>query len=402
MKKFLLSLVFLFLFTSCNNPSKDAEFLPVEKAEVKEVDVTGMVGNFSYVSNGLLQVKNPNGNGYDFISSDGKLLRGDYPFIKHGDYVGLGRFFVRENEESGYIIDSKGKVIVDNFIGRPILQTNYFRNGLLGVMVKRELGDTVLDIREIGVKAKGDSPNLYNDLKDPNRNGDDDYAWGMIDVDGNVYKDGDPSILGSLMERNGYHLSYSEDKTDIILYMKSIRDNLFGLYDLNEDKPITEPFFSRYLMNRSSEEKSGTLVVITEDFDLLWIDTQGNTILDFEKIFPETKEGLRKIFTSDDEKGILSFVSDDVFMLKFYEDDKAVFIGKDGKALGCLDAEKILFLPQVSGKYIAYKNHEGKWGVLRDDLKVVVEPSYDDITSVDKNCFVGVRGEKTFLCTIVE
>ena len=402
MKKFLLSLVFLFLFTSCNNPSKDAEFLPVEKAEVKEVDVTGMVGNFSYVSNGLLQVKNPNGNGYDFISSDGKLLRGDYPFIKHGDYVGLGRFFVRENEESGYIIDSKGKVIVDNFIGRPILQTNYFRNGLLGVMVKRELGDTVLDIREIGVKAKGDSPNLYNDLKDPNRNGDDDYAWGMIDVDGNVYKDGDPSILGSLMERNGYHLNYSQDKTDVILYMKSIRDNLFGLYDLNEDKPITEPFFSGYLMNRSSEEKSGTLVVITKDFDLLWIDTQGNTILDFKKIFPETKEGVRKIFTSEDEKGILSFVSDDVFMLKFYEDDKAVFIGKDGKALGYLDAEKILFLPQVSGKYIAYKNHEGKWGVLRDDLKVVVEPSYDDITSIDKNYFVGVRGEKTFLCTIVE
>ena len=400
MKKFLLSLVFLFLFTSCNNPSKDAEFLPVEKAEVKEVDVTGMVGKFSYVSDGLLQVKNS--KGYDFMCSDGKLLRGDYPFIKHGDYVGLGRFFVRENEESGYIIDSKGKVIVDNFIGRPILQTNYFRNGLLGVMVKRELGDTVLDIREIGVKAKGDSPNLYNDLKDPNRNGDDDYAWGMIDVDGNVYKDGDPSILGSLMERNDYHLNYSQDKTDVILYMKSIRDNLFGLYDLNEDKPITEPFFSRYLMNRSSEEKSGTLVVITEDFDLLWIDTQGNTILDFEKIFPETKEGLRKIFTSDDEKGILSFVSDDVFMLKFYEDDKAVFIGKDGKALGYLDAEKILFLPQVSGKYIAYKNHEGKWGVLRDDLKVVVEPSYDDITSVDKNCFVGVRGEKTFLCTIVE
>ena len=402
MKKFLLLpvFIFLFLFTSCNNPSNADKFLPVQKAKVKEVDVTGMVGKFSYVSDGLLQVKNS--KGYDFMCSDGKLLRGDYPFIKHGDYVGLGRFFVRENEESGYIIDSKGKVIVDNFIGRPILQTNYFRNGLLGVMVKREPGDTVLDIREIGVKAKGDSPNLYNDLKDPNRNGDDDYAWGMIDVDGNVYKDGDPSILGSLMERNDYHLNYSQDKTDVILYMKSIRDNLFGLYDLNEDKPITKPFFSSYYFNSSSGKKSGTLVVITKDFDLLWIDTQGNTILDFEKIFPETKEGLRKIFTSDDEKGILSFVSDDVFMLKFYEDDKAVFIGKDGKALGCLDAEKILFLPQVSGKYIAYKNHEGKWGVLSNDLKVVVEPSYDDITSINKNYFVGVRREKTFLCTIVE
>ena len=31
----------------------------------------------------------------------------------------------------------------------------------------------------------------------------------------------------------------------------------------------------------------------------------------------------------------------------------------------------------------------------------MVEPSYDDITSTDKNYFVGVRGEKTFLCTQV-
>ena len=375
--------------------------MPVEQAEVKEVDVTGMVEDyFSRVSDGLLQVKNPNGNGYDFMSSEGKLLKGDYPFAWNGKSLGLGRFFVRENKDSGYIIDSKGNVIVDNFMGRPILNADCFRNGLLGVRVKREPGDTVLNSSEIGVKAKGDSPNLY-DFKVLGTS-DDDHAWGMIDVDGNIYKDGDPSILEHLMEKNGYYLSYFGYKADVILYMKSIDENLCGLYDLNEDKPITKPFFSSYYFNSSSGKKSGTLVVITKDFDLLWIDTQGNTILDFEKIFPETKEGVRKFFTSGDKKVVLSFVSDDVFMLKFDKDDNAALIGKDGKVLGHLDAEGTCFYRQVRGKYTAYKNHKGKWGFLRDDLKVVVEPLYDDITSVDKNCFVGVRGEKTFLCTIVE
>ncbi len=406
MKKFLLLPVFLFLFlfTSCNNPSNADKFLPVQKAKVKEVDVTGMVGKFSYVSNGLLQVKNS--KGYDFMCSDGKLLRGDYPFVEHGDYVGLGRFFVRESEGTGYIIDSKGKVIADNFLGRPILQVLGFRNGVLGVLVEREPNDVVLDVDEKRVRSREDGPIMYSTVpvvsnKDPGK------VWGTIYADGNVLKDGDPSVLEHhLIDKNGCRFVSFANKTDVIPYFKSVEGKPYvlhyGLYDSNEDKPITEPFFLIPIFNGSSGEKSGSLAVMTEDFDFLWIDTQGNTILDIGEIFPEIKKFWRKVIASEKVEGISSFVSSDAFIMRFDKDDKAVIIGKDGKALGYLDAKDIICYQKVPGRYTAYINDEGKCGILRDDLKVVVEPSYDEITSVDKNYFVGVRGEKTFLCTIVE
>ena len=413
MKKFLLPLVFLFLFTSCNDPSKDAELLPVEKAEVKEVEITGMVDGGGIVNDGLVQVKNS--KGYDFISSDGKLLRGDYPFIKQGNYLGLERFFVQENEESGYIIDSKGKVIADNFMGRPILAAPFgFKNGFLGVVVKKEPNDTVFDFRESGVKAKGDVPVMYT-MKDPNIKDDNGRVWGTIDVDGNVYRDGSPSVLGYVETKEGYRVNYGYSKREVTYYEKDSGDapdgRLFGLFDPNENKPITELLYVFVLGNVSSSDKSGSLAVITKDFDLLWIDTQGNTILDIAKNFPNigekvTKEMMSKevknaLDTKAEEKAVFYFASKDALVLKSSKNSKAIVVGKDGKVLGGLDVEEFSVFNPV-GKYTAYKNHEGKWGVLRDDLKVVVEPSYDDITSVDKNCFVGVRGEKTFLCTIVE
>ena len=406
MKKFLLSLVFLFLFTSCNDPSKDVELLPVEQAEVKEVDVTGMVGELSRVYDGMLSVGNP--GKWDLMSPDGKLLRGDYPF-KELIYLGLGRFFVKENEESGYIIDSKGKVIADNFMGRPIIRPAFgFSDGFLGVEVKREQGDTVLKFGGLESKATGESPIMYNF----NGGSEPKFVYGTLDADGNIYKDGSPFIFGYIETKEGYRVEYGYDKCDVVYYRKTSedkRETLFGLYDAKENIPLTEPLYYYPFTNSSSRDESGSFAAITKDDKFLWLDNQGGTILDIGEIFPKLKgyleRDMRRAFMEGKAKGtIISFASKDTLVLKSSKNSKAIVVGKDGKVLGGLDADEFLDSWDFDkcGRYSAYKNHEGKWGVLRDDLKVVVEPSYDEITSVDKNYFVGVRGEKTFLCTIVE
>ena len=404
MKKFLLLSVFLFLFTSCNDPLENAELLPVEKAEVKEVDVTGMVGEKSRVNCGVLPVTNS--DSWDFMSSDGKLLRGDYPFKKQL-YLGLGRFFVKENEDSGYIMDYTGKVIADNFAGRPIISAPYgFHSGLLAVLVKRQPKDTVLKFGGVEKKAKGDAPVMYS--REGHKNSINVY--GTIDRDGNIHKDGNPIIFGYIDTKEGFEVQVScgSDERDVAYYHNELK---FGLYDTKKNLPITRDLYSIPILNSSSGDESGSFAAMTKNNELLWLNNRGDTILDIGETFPELGKELKKDIVRayrgvDVEGFIFSFASKDALILKSSKKANAMVIGKEGKALSKFDANKVLdvldFAVELPGKYRAYKNHKGKWGVLKDDLKVVVEPLYDDITSVDKNCFVGVRGEKTFLCTIVE